>query len=39
MTRSLRVLVVQDEMTIALLIRDMHADLCHEVVDLAMRLP
>jgi CheY-like chemotaxis protein len=34
-----RVLVVEDEMTIALLIEDMLTDLGHEVVGLAMRLP
>ena len=37
--RSLRILVVEDEMTIALLIEDMLLDLGHTVVDLAMRLP
>ncbi|TDK39085.1 response regulator [Rhizobium deserti] len=35
----LRILVVEDEMTIALLIEDMLSELGHEVVDLAMRLP
>lgn len=35
----LRVLVVEDEMTIALLLEDMLLDLGHEVVELAMRLP
>lgn len=35
---SLRILVVEDEMTIAFMIEDMLADLGHEVVDLAMRL-
>jgi CheY-like chemotaxis protein len=35
---SLRILVVEDEMTIALLIEDMLADLGHEVVGLEMRL-
>ncbi|WP_374468332.1 response regulator [Phenylobacterium sp.] len=39
MTRPLRILVVEDEMTIALLIEDMLTDLGHEVVGLAMRLP
>jgi CheY-like chemotaxis protein len=34
-----RILVVEDEMTIALLIEDMLADLGYEVVGLAMRLP
>jgi CheY-like chemotaxis protein len=36
---GLRVLVIEDEMTIALMIEDMLADLGHEVVDLPMRLP
>jgi CheY-like chemotaxis protein len=36
---GLRVLVVEDEMTIALLIEDMLVELGHEVVELAMRLP
>lgn len=35
----LRVLIVEDEMTIALLIEDMILDLGHEVVGMAMRLP
>jgi CheY-like chemotaxis protein len=35
----LRILVVEDEMTIALLIEDMLTDLGHQVVGLAMRLP
>jgi CheY-like chemotaxis protein len=35
----LRILVVEDEMTIALLIEDMLSELGHDVVDLAMRLP
>lgn len=39
MEKHLRVLVVEDEMTIALLIEDMLSDLGHEVVSLAMRLP
>lgn len=39
MGQSLRILVVEDEMTIALLIEDMLMDLGHQVVDLAMRLP
>lgn len=34
-----RVLVVEDEMTIALLIEDMLVEMGHVVVDLAMRLP
>lgn len=38
MATPLRVLVVEDEMTIALLIEDMLHDLGHEVVGLAMRL-
>lgn len=36
---ALRVLVVEDEMTIALMIEDMLVDMGHEVVDMAMRLP
>lgn len=36
---ALRVLVIEDEMTIAFMIEDMLADLGHEVVELAMRLP
>jgi len=36
---SLRILIVEDEMTIALLIEDMLNDLGHEVAGLAMRLP
>lgn len=39
MTAPLKILVVEDEMTIALLIEDMLTDLGHEVVALAMRLP
>jgi CheY-like chemotaxis protein len=35
----LRILVVEDEMTIALLMEDMLADLGHDVAALAMRLP
>jgi len=38
MTKPLRILVVEDEMTIALLIEDMLTDMGHEVVALAMRL-
>jgi CheY-like chemotaxis protein len=34
-----RVLIVEDEMTIAFLIEDMLIDLGHEVVAIAMRLP
>jgi len=34
-----RVLIVEDEMTIAFLIEDMLTDLGHEVVEIAMRLP
>jgi CheY-like chemotaxis protein len=36
---TLRVLVVEDEMTIAFMIEDMLVDLGHEVVEIAMRLP
>lgn len=36
---ALRILVVEDEMTIALLVEDMLLDLGHEVVAVAMRLP
>jgi CheY-like chemotaxis protein len=36
---GLRILVVEDEMTIALLIEDMLTDLGHQVVGLPMRLP
>ncbi len=36
---ALRVLIVEDEMTIALLIEDMILDLGHEVAGMAMRLP
>ena len=39
MTRALRVLVVEDEMMIALMLEDMLLDLGHDVVGLAMRLP
>ena len=39
MSKPLRVLVVEDEMTIALMIEDMLVDLGHEVVGMAMRLP
>lgn len=35
----LRILLVEDEMTIALMIEDMLTELGHEVVELAMRLP
>ena len=35
----LRVLVVEDEMTIALMIEDMLTDMGHHVAGLAMRLP
>ena len=38
MNRPLRILVVEDEMTIALLVEDMLRDLGHEVVGLATRL-
>jgi CheY-like chemotaxis protein len=37
--RQLRALVVEDEMTIALMIEDMLLDLGHQVVAMAMRLP
>lgn len=36
---ALRVLIVEDEMTIALLIEDMLVDLGHEVAGMSMRLP
>ena len=36
---ALRILVVEDEMTIALLMEDMLIDMGHEVAGLAMRLP
>jgi len=39
MPRPLRVLVVEDEMTIALMLEDMLIDLGHDVAGLAMRLP
>jgi DNA-binding response OmpR family regulator len=39
MSGTLRVLVVEDEMTIALSIEDMLIEMGHEVIDLAMRLP
>ncbi|MDV3459280.1 response regulator [Sphingomonas sp. HF-S4] len=39
MTMPLRVLIVEDEMTIALLIEDMVTDMGHEVAGMAMRLP
>ena len=35
----LRILIVEDEMTIALLLEDMVSDLGHEPAGLAMRLP
>jgi CheY-like chemotaxis protein len=35
----LRILIVEDEMTIAFMIEDMLLDLGHEVVSVAMRLP
>src|ERR1700761_5826627 len=35
----LRILIVEDEMTIALLLEDMVTDLGHQVAGLAMRLP
>jgi len=36
---SLRILIVEDEMTIALLMEDMLVELGHDVVGMAMRLP
>jgi CheY-like chemotaxis protein len=39
MKDHLRILIVEDEMTIAMLIEDMLTDLGHEVAALAMRLP
>jgi CheY-like chemotaxis protein len=36
---ALRILVVEDEMTIAFMIEDMLTDLGHVVVEIAMRLP
>jgi CheY-like chemotaxis protein len=36
---SLRIFVVEDEMTIALMIEDMLTDLGHQVAGVAMRLP
>ena len=36
---ALRILVVEDEMTIAFMIEDMLVDLGHKVVKVAMRLP
>ena len=36
---ALRILVVEDEMTIALYVEDLLAELGHEVAGLAMRLP
>ncbi len=36
---ALRVLIVEDEMTIALLLEDMVEELGHQVAGLAMRLP
>jgi DNA-binding response OmpR family regulator len=39
MSGAFRILVVEDEMTIALSIEDMLVELGHEVIDLAMRLP
>ncbi|WP_116090061.1 response regulator [Sphingomonas crusticola] len=39
MTDTLRVLIVEDEMTIALLLEEMVEDLGHQVAGLAMRLP
>jgi CheY-like chemotaxis protein len=39
MMKTLRILIVEDEMTIALLIEDMLIDMGHQVVAMAMRLP
>ncbi len=39
MKDALRVLVIEDEMTIALSIEDMLVELGYDVIDLAMRLP
>ena len=39
MTDALRIFVVEDEMTIALMIEDMLTDLGHTVTGVAMRLP
>jgi DNA-binding response OmpR family regulator len=39
MSRPLRILIVEDEMMIALMIEDMLIEMGHEVVGLAMRLP
>jgi DNA-binding response OmpR family regulator len=39
MTQRLRILVVEDEMTIAMMLEDMLAELGHEVVAVASRLP
>jgi CheY-like chemotaxis protein len=36
---ALRVLIVEDEMTVALLMEDLLVELGHEVVGMAMRLP
>lgn len=36
---ALRILIVEDEMTIALMLEDMILDMGHIVVDLPMRLP
>ncbi len=36
---GLRVLVIEDEMTIALLIEDMLSELGHQVIEMSMRLP
>jgi len=39
MPNSLRILVVEDEMMIAMMLEDMLADLGHKVAGIAMRLP
>lgn len=36
---AMRVLIVEDEMTIAFMVEDMLTDLGHDVVEVAMRLP
>lgn len=39
MPNPLRILIVEDEMTIALMVEDMLTDLGHQVAGIAMRLP
>ncbi|WP_420142707.1 response regulator [Sphingomonas sp.] len=36
---TLRILIVEDEMTIAFMLEDMVSEMGHEVVEVAMRLP